>query len=293
MPRLAFRYGCKMFSHAANRIGLLITAGILLAGCATNQDVQLESRSIQVDENAVPASGSVDPQLTSTVQSSSPSYVTLTVSEIDRNATAISGKDANSSIAITSGSGFVVNHDGYLLTAGHVAVKPGYAVQARAANGRVYTGTVVDVLPTNDMALIKLRGFSGKPAEPAASQCLTPGSIVYSLGKPHEQGDTARVGNLQSMHFGRPVSYGKFGYPDAMVLHMGTQRGESGGPLFNAQGQLVGMVVSTLTDNSGNLLNMAHAVPAPALASFLCSHVSCSPQWAAMAQRSTASCSSS
>jgi S1-C subfamily serine protease len=276
------------------RFAFLILTGLALAGCAGSQDVQLESRSIQVDENAIPASASgADAGLAKAVQVSSPSYVTLTISEIDKNTTAVSGKDAAGSIAITSGSGFVVDHEGYVMTAGHVAVKPGYAVQARAANGRVYSGTVVDILPTNDMALIKLRGYAGRPAEPGSNQCLAPGSLVYSLGKPHEQGDTARVGNLQAMHFGRPVSYGKFGYPDAMVLHMGTQRGESGGPLFNEQGQLVGMVVSTLTDNSGNLLNLAHAVPAPALAGFLCSHISCSPQWAAMAQRSTASCPNS
>lgn len=276
------------------RIAYTIIAALALAGCAGNQDVQLESRSIQVDENAVPASANAaDAVLTRSVQGSSPSYVTLTVSEIDKNTTAVSGKEAGSSIAITSGSGFVVGHEGYVMTAAHVAVKPGFAVQARAANGRVYSGTVVALLASNDMALIKLHGFTGRPVEPGANQCLAPGSMVYSLGKPHEQGDTARVGNLQAMHFGRPVTYGKFGYPDAMVLHMGTQRGESGGPLFNRDGQLVGMVVSTLTDNSGNLLNMAHAVPAPALANFLCSHISCTEQWAAMAQRSTASCPSS
>ncbi|MBI3674010.1 MAG: hypothetical protein HY245_11465 [Rhizobiales bacterium] len=95
------------------------------------------------------------------------------------------------------------------------------------------------------------------------------------------------------MHFGRPVTYGKFGYPDAMVLRMGTQKGESGGPLFNQSGELVGMVVSTLTDTGGNLLNMAHAVPAPALAEFLCSNVQCTAQWAQMAQRSTSSCPNS
>ena len=58
------------------------------------------------------------------------------------------------------------------------------------------------------------------------------------------------------MSYGRAVQYGKFGYPDAMVLKMGTQKGESGGPVFNEQGQLVGMVVSTLTDANGNLINL-------------------------------------
>ena len=51
----------------------------------------------------------------------------------------------------------------------------------------------------------------------------------------------------QSMSFGRPVQYGKFGYPDAMVMRMNTKRGESGGPVFNNSGRLAGMVVSTLS----------------------------------------------
>ena len=275
------------------RLMLTVFAALLLAGCAATQDVELESRDIHVEQNAVPAAtGAGNDAMAGLVRASGPSYVTLTVSQVEDQGGG-PAKDGRNEVAITSGSGFIVDSSGYVMTAAHVAVKKGYAVAARAANGRVYSGTVVDILPGNDMALIKLRGYMGKAVSPAASQCVAAGSMVYSLGKPHAQGDTARVGTLQSMHFGHPVSYGKFGYPDAMVLHMGTQKGESGGPLFNQSGELIGMVVSTLTDNDGNLLNLAHAVPAANLAKFLCSHVSCSGNWATLTTESTSACSAS
>jgi S1-C subfamily serine protease len=137
--------------------------------------------------------------------------------------------------------------------------------------------------PENDMAVIRLRGFSGKAVTPADNKCLSRGKFVYSLGRPHAQGDTARLGEFEAMSFGQPVSYGgadsKFGYPDAMVLRLSTQKGESGGPLFDAKGDLVGMVVSTLYDNRGQPLNLAHAVPSRTLAGFLCRNTSCSAAW--------------
>jgi S1-C subfamily serine protease len=251
----------------------------MLAGC-TAGDVNLESRTINVQETAQPLGVTVPADTASLVGHAGPSYVTLTVSKIeDRNKV---GDRAGRS-AVTSGSGFIVEDDGYVMTAAHVAVDAGNYVSARAANGRVYTGTVVNILPGNDMALIKLRGFRGHAAEPVASACLTRGATVFSLGKPHAQGDTARFGTVEAMSFGRPVQYGRFGYPDAMVMRMNTQKGESGGPLFDAQGHLAGMVVSTLSDGNGNPLNLAHAVPASRLAKFLCANAQCSSAWAALA----------
>jgi hypothetical protein len=110
------------------------------------------------------------------------------------------------------------------------------------------------------------------------------------LGKPHAEGDIARLGEVETMSFGRAVTYNGFGYPDAMVLRMNTKKGESGGPLFNSSGRLSGMIVSTLSDGNGRPLNLAHAVPVPALAQFLCSHTSCSPAWGSLARQSTQHC---
>jgi S1-C subfamily serine protease len=140
------------------------------------------------------------------------------------------------------------------------------------------------------MALIKLRGFRGQPAIPVPNACLARGATVFSLGKPHAQGDTARFGTVETMSFGHPVQYGKFGYPDAMVMRMNTQKGESGGPVFDGNGKLAGMVVSTLSDGNGQPLNLAHAVPSATIAGFLCSNISCSANWSALARESGQSC---
>ena len=272
------------------RFSIISLAALYLAGCAADQ-VDLESRAISVDQQAEPAGAAGQEAAASVAHllpGTGPTYVTLTVSEVDTSGS--SSKPDNHRAAITSGSGFIVSDDGYVMTAAHVAVTKGNEISARAANGRVYTGTVIGINPTNDMAVIKLRGFSGRSAVPAAPGCLAKGDLVYTLGKPHGSGDTARVGSLESKHFGRAVAYGKFGYPDAMVLHMGTQRGESGGPVFDKSGHLVGMVVSTLSDTQGNSINLAHAIPSTSLANFFCSTTSCGPDWNALAARNMDSC---
>ncbi len=269
-----------------------LTFAFLLSACAAGGSGALdtESRAISVQQNAVPASGAgAAASVSHLLPSTGPTYVTLTVSRGDPSG---SSTDRFGFQAITSGSGYVVDGSGYILTAAHVGVAKGNAVSARAANGRVYSGNVISVLPGNDIAVIKLRGFAGKAVTPSSPGCVAKGDLVYTLGRPHSQGDVARVGAFESRHFGRAVAYGKFGYPDAMVLHMGTQKGESGGPVFDGNGHLIGMVVSTLSDSQGNSINLAHAIPSTALANFYCASAKCSGAWSALARKSVDSCDS-
>ena len=269
-------------------------AALLLSACVADQAVDIESRAIAVNQNAE-ASGMAGAagaaSVANTLSATSPTYVTLTVATQNGGIYAASSGREDTT-PITSGSGFVVSADGYVITAAHVAVAKGNEISARAANGRVYTGVVAAIFPSNDMALVKLRTFSGRAVVPAGAACSPLGSLVYTLGKPHGEGDTARIGNLQSMHFGRAVNYSTFGYPDAMVLHMGTQRGESGGPVFNGQGQLIGMVVSTLSDASGKSINTAHAIPSNAIGKFICvaGGSACTPLWQALAAKPVDGC---
>ena len=262
-------------------------AGLALAACESTSNVDLESRNFNVQQTSVPPGEAVasTEQITSLVRRSGPTYVTLIVSQPASADT--QSKETRKGTPVTSGSGFVVDGAGYVMTAAHVAKRMGNTVSAKAANGRVYSGDVIAINPDNDMAVVRLRGFSGKAVTPGDNQCLAKGNIVYSLGRPHAQGDTARLGEFESASFGQAVHYSgedaKFGYPDAMVLRLSTQKGESGGPLFDEKGDLVGMVVSTLYDNAGQPLNLAHAVPSRTLAGFLCSNTQCSTQWRSIA----------
>jgi S1-C subfamily serine protease len=286
-------YGLKFLKAKISQMKHLpaLSIGVLLAACAADgsSGLDIESRTIAVEQNAVPTSGAgAVSSVAHLLPATSPTFVTLTVSRRDPT-----GNDTRSNIggqAVTSGSGYLVDNAGFVMTAAHVGLAKGNAVSARASNGRVYSGSVIAIKPDNDMAVIKLKGFSGKAVSPAAPGCVTRGDLVYTLGKPHSQGDLARVGAFESKHFGRAVAYGKFGYPDALVLRMSTQKGESGGPLFDGNGKLIGMVVSTLSDASGRSINLAHAIPSTALATFLCSATSCSSEWAALASRSVDDC---
>lgn len=272
------------------RVLLFSLVAFGLSACTASESVNLESRDIAVDQSAEPANAGTSSTIAHLLPATGPTYVTLTVSEVERDAIATNPGTRKS--AVTSGSGFIVDGSGYVMTAAHVAVQKGNLISARAANGRVYSGKVIGILPGNDMAIIKLRGYTGKAVSPSAPGCRSKGDLIYTLGRPHAQGDTARVGALESLHFGRAVAYGKFGYPDALVLQMGTQKGESGGPVFDANGRLIGMVVSTLSDANGRSINLAHAIPTPTLAGFLCSQTSCSGAWSALAAQPVDSCTS-
>lgn len=264
-----------------------IASAFVLAGCMSTASGPIDPRVIDIEASAAPAGSVISQSMTGLVEQTSPSYVTLIVHAAQKKSRTTTDTLPD---ALASGSGFVVDDEGHVVTAGHVAVNPGSTVDGRGADGRLYRGKVVGVSRSPDLALIRFTDFSGRPVRPAASPCMRPGDPVFSLGKPHAMGDTARIGQVQSMSFGRAVSYYEFGYPDAMVLRMNTRKGESGGPLFNARGELVGMLVSTLSDGNGRPLNLAHAIPSSMIAEFLCTNISCGQRWRALARVDTGQC---
>ncbi len=264
---------------------VITSLGLLLAGCVTPAG---EPRVINVSP-ASTGGQALSPAINGLLEQTRQSYVTLVISKSGKK----SRNNRNELLqeSVTSGSGFIIDPAGHVLTAGHVAVKPGWTVEAKGPDGRNYIGQVVAVKKDSDAALVKLRGVAdARPVQPVAQPCLRRGEPVFSLGKPRQTGDTARLGEVAAMSFGRPVTYKGFGYPDAMVLKLETRKGESGGPVFNGSGKLAGMVVSTLSDGTGRHLNLAHAVTAPMLAEFVCANTQCSASWRAIRKINTSTC---
>ncbi len=260
------------------RAVIAAAAALLLSGCFQQP---ADPRVIDIRNGPTPAGLSSADTIGPLVNRASSSYVTLVVS--DTSTDRLKGMDELPE-AVTAGSGFVVDNQGHMITAGHVAVKSGWLVKARGPDGRLHEGKVVAVSHSPDLALIKLNGIHDvRAVTPVSDACLTPGTQVFSLGRPRSSGDVARVGEVASMSFGQSVHYKDFGYPDAMVLKLPTRKGESGGPVFTANGRLAGMLVSTLSDGTGRHLNLAHALPAPMIAQFMCSKLSCSSAWRALA----------
>ncbi len=269
-----------------SHMSAVLAGALLLSGCTTDRpELETTVRDIRVATDTAPRDSILPAHISGLLANVTPSFVTMVVSQ----PYSPMGRREGLPRGVSSGSGFIVDREGHVITAAHVAAGARYVVRARASNGRIYNGRVVTTKPDNDLGLIRISSLKMPPVTPAASPCLKKGEAVFSLGKPHAQGDTARVGSVRAMHFGRVVRYGKYGYPDAIVLRMATRRGESGGPVFNSRGELVGMVVSTLSAG-GRPLKLAHAIPLPPIARFYCANANCGPRWRKLASMNTKSC---
>ncbi len=265
---------------------ILISASLALAGCSAAVD---NTRAIELSRSVPVSATTFFKNVNTIIKEREYSYVTLAVAK-PANKTQKS-KRTSLIKEITTGSGFVVDKKGHVITAAHVGMAKGAHVAAAGPDGKTYRGRVIGLQRVGDMALIKLDNPDIlTPVRPITNPCLAEGAAVLSLGKPGLQQDVARVGTLSKLRFGKPVRYRNFGYDEAMVLRLQTRRGESGGPVFDKSGALIGMLVSTLSTASGRYMDLAHAVPTPALGKFICSKTRCSANWRQLARKKLSAC---
>ena len=135
------------------------------------------------------------------------------------------------------GSGFVISSDGYVLTNNHV-VENADKITARFADGREVRATVVGTDPATDIALIKLDGHETWPhVDLGSSKDLRVGDWVVAIGNPLGLGITVTAGIVSGT--GRVL--GHDAYDDFIQTDAAINQGNSGGPLFDTQGRVVGM----------------------------------------------------
>ena len=133
-----------------------------------------------------------------------------------------------------AGSGVVVTEDGFVLTAGHVSVEAGKTASITFPDGKVVKGETLGMSMISDTGMIKITDEGKYPFVPLAkSGDIEIGQWCYALGYPggyqEDRGAVARVGRL----IGTSLSTIR---TDCKLL-----RGDSGGPLFNLNGELIGI----------------------------------------------------
>jgi serine protease Do len=135
------------------------------------------------------------------------------------------------------GSGFVISADGYVLTNNHV-VDGASEIVARFADGREVEASVVGTDPATDIALLKLEGSDVWPhVELGSSRDLRVGDWVVAVGNPLGLGITVTAGIVSGT--GRVL--GHDAYDDFIQTDAAINQGNSGGPLFDTNGRVVGM----------------------------------------------------
>ncbi|MEP6623608.1 MAG: trypsin-like peptidase domain-containing protein [Acidimicrobiia bacterium] len=153
-----------------------------------------------------------------------------------------------SSGGAAAGTGIIISATGIVLTNNHV-IADSTAIQAEvAATGRTYSGTVLGYDSTDDVAVVKLRNASGLTAASIGdASTLSVGDEVTALGNALGRGGAPSVASGTVTALDRPITASdQDGANTERLTHLiqtdaGIQPGDSGGPLANADGQVVGM----------------------------------------------------
>lgn len=154
------------------------------------------------------------------------------------------------------GSGFVITNDGYVVTNNHV-VDSAKSVTVTFQDGTEYDATVVGKDQKTDLALLKIKSDKTFPAVPLSSQEAKVGDWVMAVGNPFGLGGTVTAGIVSAR--GRDIGAGP--YDDFLQIDASINKGNSGGPSFNLNGEVVG-VNSAIFSPSGGSVGIGFAIPA-------------------------------
>lgn len=164
------------------------------------------------------------------------------------------------SSSAVSGSGFIVSPDGYILTNYHVieyAYQGKYAVTVMLHDGTRYEASIVGVEDCNDIAVLKIDASGLDPVTFGDSDKLSVGDDVYAVGNP--------LGELEfSMTTGRVSALDRLITTDEsseainmFQIDAAVNSGNSGGPVYNANGEVVGIVTAKYSDTGVEGLGFA------------------------------------
>ena len=154
------------------------------------------------------------------------------------------------------GSGFFISADGYVVTNNHV-VEHAKTVQVTTDDGRTFDAKVVGTDPKTDVALLKVSEGGSFPHVPLAKTSPRVGDWVVAIGNPFGLGGTVTAGIVSAR--GRDI--GASSYDDFLQIDAPINKGNSGGPTFNLDGEVVG-VNTAIFSPSGGSVGLAFAIPA-------------------------------
>jgi serine protease Do len=163
------------------------------------------------------------------------------------------------------GSGFIISADGYVVTNNHV-VENATDVSVTLDDGKTVPAKIVGTDKKTDLALLKIT--QGGPYQYVDFAKATPrvGEWVIAVGNPFGLGGTVTAGIVSAR--GRDIGAGP--YDDFLQIDAPVNRGNSGGPTFNTQGQVVG-VNTAIFSPSGGSVGIGFAIPADTAQSVIAS----------------------
>ncbi len=145
------------------------------------------------------------------------------------------------------GSGFFISSDGYIVTNDHV-VDHATEVTITTSDGKTMPAKVIGIDSKTDLALLKAQG-DNFPFVNFAAQAPRVGDWVIAVGNPFGLGGTVTAGIVSAR--GRDIGSGP--YDDFLQIDAPVNHGNSGGPTFNAEGEVVGVNTAIFSPSGGSV----------------------------------------
>ena len=158
----------------------------------------------------------------------------------------------------TMGSGFVISDDGYILTNHHVVDKA-EEIQVQFADRSEYTATIIGSDRRSDLALLKIDAKNLPSLKFAESDSTKVGAWVLAIGSPFGLDYSVTAGIVSAIGRSLPTEQGE-NYVPFIQTDVAINRGNSGGPLFNLDGQVVG-INSQIYSPTGGSVGLSFSIP--------------------------------
>lgn len=151
------------------------------------------------------------------------------------------------------GSGFIISNDGYIITNNHV-IADAHGIYVTLTNGNEHKAEVVGTDARTDIALLKIDAKGLKPIDIGNSRSLKKGQWVLAIGSPFGLESTVTAGIVSA------INRDTGDYLPFIQTDVAVNPGNSGGPLIDLQGRVVG-VNSQIVSQSGGFMGISLAIP--------------------------------
>jgi serine protease Do len=148
--------------------------------------------------------------------------------------------------AMGYGSGFIVSANGLIITNEHV-LRNGSQIEIELLNGKKFVAKTLHKDSKNDLALLKIDANNLQPVSLGDSEAVELGEWVVGIGNPYGIGQSLMIGIVSAQRRTIPGA----GYPPLIQIDAAMNLGNSGGPLFNLDGQVIGINTILLWKSQG------------------------------------------
>nr|WP_243451700.1 Do family serine endopeptidase [Sphingosinicella soli] len=172
------------------------------------------------------------------------------------------GQEPETREAQSLGSGFIISPDGYVVTNNHVVTGRGGAeavdkITVTLSDRTEYSARIVGRDPLSDLALLKIEGKDLPYVRFGQSERVRVGDWVIAIGNPFGLGGTVTAGIVSALH--RNIQAGQ--YDRYIQTDASINQGNSGGPMFDLSGNVIGVNTAIFSPTGGNV-GIGFAIPA-------------------------------